>query len=171
MVYFSLFNVRVFKKALEMRGGRATDAVSLLFVSRSMSWMTAPLCYSFLLQSGEQTLQRTAFSTLYSVAPLPGFESLSRWLPVLIVLVAGLEASSSYSRLVKHFGMDALLFDEGETGAGFAGKQEVLSARTGDGCTHADVALARAASAAVRGGASGVSERTPLLVDSSRELA
>lgn len=58
VVYFSLFSVRVFKKAFEIRGGRATDAVSLLFVSRSMSWMTAPLCYSFLLQSGEQTWVR-----------------------------------------------------------------------------------------------------------------
>lgn len=77
--------------------------------------------------------------------------------------------------------MDALLFaDTGVDGStGYAGKQEVLSARTGDGCTHADVALARAASAAARAtggvsaaarGTGGVGEMTPLL-DSSREVA
>jgi hypothetical protein len=66
--------------------------------------------------------------------------------------------------------MDALLFvDSGVDGTGYAGKQEVLSARTEDGCAHADVALARAAVAAARA-TGGVGERTPPL-DSSREVA
>jgi hypothetical protein len=62
--------------------------------------------------------------------------------------------------------VDALLFaDTGVDGMGCAGKQEGLSARTGDGRTHADVALVREASAAARA-TGGVGERTPLL-DSS----
>lgn len=148
-------------------GGQATDAESLLFVSRCMSWMTAPLCFSFLLQAGAQTMHKTAFSTLYSVAPLPGFESVARWLPMLIVLVAGLEVSHTYKRLVESFGMDVLLFADSELDGrtAYEGKQEVLNARTGDRYTHADVALARATSAAARaqygGGGNGVSQ--PLL--------
>eukprot|EP01046_Picozoa_sp_COSAG06_P023302 COSAG06_NODE_1844_length_8232_cov_8.488872_1_plen_55_part_00 len=53
---------------------------------------------------------------------------------MLIVLVAALEVSHTYSRLVESCGMDVLLFAgadvEGRTG--YEGKQEVLSARTGD---------------------------------------
>ena len=56
------------------------------------------------------------------------------WLPVLIVLVAALEVSHTYSRLVESCDMDVLLFaDAGVEGrTGYEGKQEVLSARTGD---------------------------------------
>ena len=134
------------------RGEQATDAGSLLFVSRCMSWMTAPLCFSFLLQAGTQTLHKTAFSTLYSVAPLPGFESVARWLPMLIVLVAGLEVSHTYKRLVESCGMDVLLFADADTEGrtAYEGKQEVLNARTRDWCTHADVTLARATSTTAR---------------------
>eukprot|EP00929_Paragymnodinium_shiwhaense_P030694 TRINITY_DN17350_c0_g1_i2.p1 TRINITY_DN17350_c0_g1~~TRINITY_DN17350_c0_g1_i2.p1 ORF type:complete len:190 (-),score=20.15 TRINITY_DN17350_c0_g1_i2:159-728(-) len=107
--YWSIFRLKV-AGWYGLYSNHNTDISSLLWCASTLSRLSAPLCYHFLLLVRVEGTSFQALMGQINVVPVLG-ESFNKVFPMMVCVLCMCNLLNIYSRLVQFCGLDALEFD------------------------------------------------------------